>query len=170
MCFVRADSNASIYTWQLELSGVPVHIEVTLLFRILRSDWLTRFSNMLTQQCQEILRKIFGRAHVRVWERDYTYTYYMYVRTYVRTYTWRLTCASYTAPAPARGTRQRPGCPVVCTTIDKVNEFSFTLSMVRRGRKAARPTRKQAETCKCNRSIFATAYNMMLCVAPHVRT
>ena len=33
------------------------------------------FSNMLTQQCQEILPKInsrpsFGRAHVRVWERD----------------------------------------------------------------------------------------------------
>ena len=28
-CSVRADSNASIYTWQLELSGVPVRIEVT---------------------------------------------------------------------------------------------------------------------------------------------
>ena len=57
---VRADSNASTYTWQLELepSGVPVRIEVTQLFRILRSDWLTGFSNMLTQQCQEILRKI----------------------------------------------------------------------------------------------------------------
>ena len=75
---VWADSNASVYTWQLELepSGVPVRIEVTRLFRILRSDWLTRFSNMLTQQCQEILdpakdsRPSFGRAHVRVWERE----------------------------------------------------------------------------------------------------
>ena len=57
---VRADSNASVYAWQLELepSGVPVRIEVTRLFRILRSDWLTRFSNMLTQKFQEILRKI----------------------------------------------------------------------------------------------------------------
>ena len=32
---------------------------------------------MLIQQCQEILRNpLFGRVHVRVWERDYTVLYY----------------------------------------------------------------------------------------------
>ena len=49
-------------------------LDVTWFVSYKRSDWLTRFSNMLTQHNQEILRKrpdsLFGRVHVRVWVRD----------------------------------------------------------------------------------------------------